>query len=356
MPLYRQNINAKIQSIRAPSKGALSHAAELVKELGTELSSIPEQPAASASPKDRQAGQTPLPVQVIEPPVNEWQYVRDLIEPFIAPLRTFGIVLIFTVFLLIEQNDLRNRLFRLAGLDRLNLMTEAMDEATQRVSRYLMLQVLVNACFGVLWGIGLSRIGVPYAVLWGTVAALLRMVPYIGSVAAGMLPFLLSLAVFDHWLPPLLVLLLFATLELITSNFLEPLLYGAHTGISPLALLLATVFWAGLWGPAGLILATPLTVCVVVLGRHLPQLSFLHVLLGDQPGLTAEAQIYQRLLAMDDREAHSVAERYVKENSLVRLYDAVIVPALTMAEHDRHKGALDPAREEFLFMSVREML
>jgi len=265
-------------------------------------------------------------------------------------------VLIFSVFLLTEQNDLRNRAFRLAGLDHLNVMTQALDDATRRVSRYLMMQLLVNAIFGVLCGIGLYFIGVPYAVLWGGVAAILRIVPYVGSLVAASLPLLLSLAVFDHWMPPLLVFLLFATLELVTGNFVEPWLYGMHTGISSLAILLTTVFWAALWGPAGLILATPLTVCVVVLGRHVPHLSFLHILLGDQPVLAAEAQVYQRLLAMDDHEARAVADVYLSENSLVQLYDSVIIPALAMAEQDRHKGALDPAREEFVFLSIKEMI
>jgi hypothetical protein len=173
---------------------------------------------------------------------------------------------------------------------------------------------------------------------------------------AGLLPIVLSLAVFNNWLQPLLVFALFTTLEVITANLLEPRLYGAHTGISSLALLLTTVFWAALWGPAGLILSTPLTVCVVVLGRHVPHLSFLHILLGDQPALEPQAHLYQRLLAMDEQEARAVIEAYRSENSLLQLYDSVILPALTMAEQDRHKGALDPEREEFLFLSLREVL
>ena len=218
-------------------------------------------------------------------------YVRDLAEPFLAPLGKFGIVLIFSVFLLIKQNDLRNRLFRLAGLDQLNVMTQALDDATRRVSRYLLMQLLVNACFGVLCGIGLYLIGIPYAALWGSVAGMLRIVPYVGAVVSALLPFMLSLAVFDSWTPPLLVFLLFATLELVTGNFVEPWLYGIHTGISALALLLTAVFWTALWGPAGLILSTPLTVCVVVLGRYVPQFSFLHVLLGDEAVLAAGSEL-----------------------------------------------------------------
>jgi hypothetical protein len=235
-------------------------------------------------------------------------------------------------------------------------MTLALDDATHRVSRYLLMQLLVNTCFGVLCAVGLYTIGIPYAALWGSVAGILRMAPYVGAVVSALLPFTLSLAVFDDWTHPLLVLVLFATLELVTSNFVEPWFFGIHTGISALAMLLTAVFWTVLWGPAGLILSTPLTVCVVVLGRYVPQFSFLHILLGDEAVLVAEARFYQRLLAMDDHEARAVADLYLKENSLEQLYDGVIIPALTMAEQDRHKGALDPTREEFLFLSVREML
>ena len=371
LPSYRENIDSKIKSLRAPTKGALGRAAESVKELGKELATaqeLPPPPAANgrtgrpANPVNTPVNSAvntpanPLPVQVVEAPANGLLYVRDLTHPFLAPLAMLGIVLVFTIFLLVEEADLRNRLFRLAGLNRLNVMTQALDDATRRVSRYLMLQFMVNAGFGVLCGVGLYLIGVPYAALWGAVAGLLRIVPYVGSVSAGLLPLVLSLAVFDSWLPPLLVFLLFAALELVIANLLEPMLYGAHTGISSLALLLTTVFWATLWGPAGLILSTPLTVCVVVLGRHVPHLSFLHILLGDQAVLDPAAHLYQRLLAMDDQEARAVAEEYLSEHSLLQLYDTVVLPALTLAEQDRHKGALDPEREEFLFLSLREML
>jgi predicted PurR-regulated permease PerM len=353
LPRYQQNIHNKLKALRTPGKGALGRATASVKELGKELTSA-QAPAAAPVPSDR--GSRPLPVQIVEAPANELEYVRDLVKPFLAPLGVFGIVLIFSVFLLIKQDDLRNRLFRLAGLDQLNVMTQALDDATRRVSRYLLMQLLVNTCFGVFGGIGLYLIGVPYAALWGSVAGILRIVPYAGAVVSALLPFTLSLAVFDNWTPPLLVFLLFATLELVTANFVEPWLYGIHTGISALALLLTTVFWTVLWGPAGLILSTPLTVCVVVLGRYVPQFSFLHVILGDEAVLVAEGRFYQRLLAMDDQEARAVADLYLSGNSLRQLYDSVIIPALTMAEQDRHKGALDQNREEFLFLSIKEML
>ena len=248
-----------------------------MQDLRKELSTPPD--GAANTPA------RPLPVRAIESPPSPLASLRDLVQPFLSPLATLGIVLVFTVFLLVEESDLRNRVFRLAGLHRLNLTTKALEDATRRVSRYLMLQFLVNAGFGILFGIGLYLLEIPYAALWGTVAALLRIIPYVGSAAAGLLPLLLSLAVFDGWIKPALVFALFAGLEMVIANFLEPWLYGSHLGISSLALLLTTVFWATLWGPAGLILSTPLTVCLVVLGRHVPHLSFLHILLGDEPAL-----------------------------------------------------------------------
>jgi hypothetical protein len=235
-------------------------------------------------------------------------------------------------------------------------MTQALDDAAQRVSRYLLMQFLVNAGFGALFGTGLYFIGVPNPALWGVLAGLLRIVPYIGTMVAAALPIILSLAVFDGWLRPLLVFVLFAGLELIIGNFVEPLLYGAHTGTSSLALLVTTVFWTVLWGPAGLILSTPLTVCVVVLGRYFPQLSFLHILLGDDDVLEPEAQLYQRLLARDQPEARNIVDTFLKGKSLIELYDSVLIPALSLAEQDRHDGMIDPTHEEFLFLSINEMI
>ena len=362
LPQYQQNIHKKLEAIRAPNTGAVGRAAASVKELGKELASPPA-PVAPPMASNRagpriapNAASGPLPVQVVEKPANELLYVRDMIQPFLGPLGVFGMVVIFSLFLMIGHNDLRDRLFRLVGVSQLNVMTQALNDATSRVSKYLLLQLLVNVGFGVLCGTGLFLIGVPYAVLWGAVAAILRIVPYIGAPVAASLPFMLSLAVFDHWMQPLLVFLMFSTIEIVTGNWVEPWLYGVHTGVSSLALILTTVFWTVLWGPAGLILSTPLTVCVVVLGRYVPQFAFLHILLGDEPALVEEAKFYQRLLAMDDQEARTVVDRYLNDHSLLQLCDSVVIPALTLAEHDRHKGALDQDREEFLFLSVKEML
>jgi predicted PurR-regulated permease PerM len=363
LPTYRQNIHVKIETLRNRGKGPLGRAADSAKDIGRELSS-PDAPALAATPpvqnpKQRNAPRVPappVPVEIVPTGTSGLADLRDLLTPFLAPLGRAGMVLIFTIFMLIKREDLRNRLLRLVGLGQLNKMTQALDDAAQRVSRYLFVQFLVNAGFGILFAAGLYFIGVPNPVLWGALAGILRIVPYVGTLFAATLPIILSLAVFGGWLPPLLVLLLFAGLELIISNFVEPWLYGTHTGISSLALLVTAVFWTVLWGPAGLILSTPLTVCVVVLGRYFPQLSFLHILLGDERALEAEAQLYQRLLAMDQLEARTIVDSFLKERPLIELYDSVLIPTLTLAEQDRHNGTINSAHEEFLFLSINEMI
>jgi predicted PurR-regulated permease PerM len=363
IPTYRQNIHAKMEALRIPTKGPLGLAVNSLREIAGELATAgtpsPDPGPPVRSREQRAAPGTPglpVPVQIVPRPEGGLNYLRNLVQPVLRPLGLTGLVLIFTAFMLIKRFDLRHRLFRMVGLGQINIMTQALDDAAQRVSRYLLMQVLVNAGFGVVFGFGLYWIGVPNPALWGVVAGLLRIVPYVGTMVAATLPIALSLAAFNSWLPPLLVFLLFAGLELIIANFVEPWLYGANTGISSLALLVAAVFWTVLWGPSGLILSTPLTVCVVVLGRYVPQFSFLHILLGDEAVLGEEAQIYQRLLAMDQPEAHAIVDRFLKEKPLVELYDSVLIPALSLAEQDRHKGAMDTAREEFLFLSISDMI
>jgi predicted PurR-regulated permease PerM len=343
LPRYKQNIDAKIAALHGPS-GALGQAANSLKEIGKEL----EEPQAP----DRQ----PIPVNVVPADQNAFTSIWELAQPTLVPLASTGIVLIFSIFVLIEKESLRDRLLRLAGTSQLNVMTEAIDDAAQRVSRYLSMQILVDATFGLFIGTGLYFIGLPNAPLWGVVAGMLRLVPYAGTLIAGALPLALSLAVFNTWTHPLLVFVLFGTIELVTANMVEPWLYGVNTGISSLALLVATVFWTALWGPAGLILATPMTVCLVVLGRYIPQLSFLHVLLGDEPVLAPSAQVYQRLLAMDQEDARLVVVAFMKDATLTQLYDSVVVPTLGLAEQDRHRAAIDEKREEFLFLNINEMV
>jgi predicted PurR-regulated permease PerM len=351
LPNYRDNIEHRIQALRGPQKGALAKATRSINEITSEIAEA--NPAAPAvSPRARR----PVPVTVVPEAISPLRYVYDSIRQLIPTLGGALIVVIFTAFILIKREDLRNRMLRLVGLSRLSVVTQAFDDATTRVSRYLLLQLAVNSCLGALFGTALFLLGIPYAALWGILAALLRFVPYVGAPLAAMLPVLLSLAVFPGWAKPIYVLLAFLALELVTANVVEPLLYGAHTGIASLAILVAAVFWAMLWGPPGLILSTPMTVCLVVLGRYVPQLSFLYILLGDEEVLGLDAQFYQRLLAEDQDEARELVDVFLADHTVLELYDTIILPALTLAEQDRHRGALDPGRQDFLFLGISEML
>ncbi len=352
LPSYSQNIRSKVQGIRSPSTGALGQVEKSVETITKELAT----PDPTVRGRRAATTENPLPVAVVTPEPSPFIHLRNLTQPFLVPLGMFGFVLILTVFILIKREDLRNRLLRLVGVSQLHATTQALDDATQRISHYLVLQFLVNALMGVAIGIGLEVMGVPYATLWGVLAALLRLVPYVGILSAASLPFALSLAVFDGWLRPALVLALFFVLEIIVGNFVEPWLYGAHTGISSLGLLVSAIFWTILWGYPGLILSTPLTVCVVVLGRYVPQLSFLHIVLGDESVLSTEVHLYQRLLAMDQAEAFEVVHEFLKDRPLLELYQNVIVPALILTEQERHRGTLEQHREEFVFLCLTEII
>lgn len=359
LPDYKDNLDSKIHALNAPKGGKLSKATATVQELNKELAAVPREIAA-AHAQDKEQPTTrpvrPIPVQVAEPPSNLVQDLRALLGPFAGPIETASIVIIFTLFMLVNREDLRNRAIRLAGRGQLNLMTRALNDASRRLSRYLLLQYLVNAGYGFLFGLALYCVGVPHALLWGVFGGVLRFVPYIGTLIAATLPILMALAVFPGWHHAGLTFGAFLILELTASNVIEPMLYGAHTGISSLAILVAAVFWATLWGPVGLILSTPLTVCLIVLGRYVPQLNFLEVVLGDEPVLLPEQCFYQRLLAMDQEEARAIAAAHLKENSLESLYESVILPALKLAEHDHHTAGLDDSTRSRVFRGVKELI
>ena len=357
LPNYKANIQKKVESVRGSNRTALVRATEAVNELSREVVEAPtatvptahqHKPLSASEP----TGNKPVDVQVVQAPNGPWEFLYG----WLGTVGVAGIVLVFTVFMLLRREDLRNRFIRLVGHGHLNLMTQALDDASHRISKYLLLQFLVNAAYGLVVGIGLHFIGLPNALLWGVIAAVLRFLPYVGPPIGALLPTVLSLAVFDGWARSLMVIGLFLVIEIIVANFLEPMLYGAHTGISSLAILVAAVFWTLLWGPVGLVLSTPLTVCLVVLGRYVPQLEFLHILLGDEPVLTPEAQFYQRLLAGDHREARQVLEQHLEGSSLLELYDSVVIPALALAEQDRHQNDLDEAVERFICQSTRELV
>jgi predicted PurR-regulated permease PerM len=355
LPDYQENIHEKLEALRSPANSGLSKATATVNDLSKELSTTSESAASKKAGKSS-GGREPLAVQVAAPPRNATEYLRDVVGPLAGILETAGIVVVFTLIILVKREDLRNRVLRLAGSTQLNVMTQAIDDASKRLSRYLMLQFAVNAAYGILFGVGVEIIGIPHPLLWGVFAGLLRFVPYIGTAAAAVLPMAMAMAVFPGWSQVGLTFALFLFLEITIANVIEPWLYGTHTGISSLAILVAAIFWGMLWGPVGLILSTPLTVCLILLGKYVPQLSFLEILLGDEPVLSPQAHFYQRLLALDDEEARDIAEKYLKENPLGNLYDSVLVPALGLAEQDRHMNALDDVRTKFIHQSTRELI
>ncbi len=355
---YKENLEQTMRSLRPPKTGPLGQATATVRELNSELAAAPGQIAVHASGEAKAASHPsrPIPVQVAAPPSNLVQDLRTLLGPVAGPLETAGIVVIFTAFMLIKREDLRNRLIRLGGQGRLTIMTQALDDASQRLSRYLLLQFLVNVGYGSLFGLGLYLLAIPHALLWGTLGALLRLVPYIGTLVAAAFPTAMALAVFPGWKHAAIIVVLFIILEVLIANFVEPWLYGAHTGISSLAILVAAVFWSILWGPVGLILSTPLTVCLLLVGRYVPQLAFLEILLGDAPVLGPEELFYQRLLAMDQDEARNIAEEELRTKSLESLYETVLIPALRLAEEDRHTDAVGERTSEFISQSTRELI
>jgi predicted PurR-regulated permease PerM len=356
LPRYEWNLRAKIRDLRiaVPSGGIVERTSDMLRDLGQELeeATTPEKSEAASgrepqsgreAESGREAPPEPVLVQVREPAPSPLQTLEEVAGPLLAPVATAGLVVVFVIFMLLQREDLRDRVLRLVGASDVARTTEAMDDAAKRISRYLLMQLVINVLYGIPVGVGLYFIGVPNPILWGLLATILRFIPYVGPVIAALGPIALSFAVAPGWTLPLLTIALFVVLELFSNNVLEPWLYGSSTGLSPVAILIAAVFWTTLWGPVGLLLSTPLTVCLVVLGRHVPQLGFFDVLLGDEPALAPEVRFYQRLLARDPEEAEELAEEYLEEESLDKLYDAVVMPALGFAEQDRLRGNLDRA-------------
>jgi predicted PurR-regulated permease PerM len=348
LPRYEWNLRAKISDLRfaIPGGGVVERTSEMLRDLGEELQEATKKPETKATSAPAEEPPKPLQVQVQEPAPPPLQTLRDVGGPLVGPIATAGLVLVFVIFMLLQREDLRDRLIRLAGASDVARTTEAMNDAAMRISRYLLMQLVINVLYGIPVGVGLYFIGVPNPILWGLLATILRFIPYVGPVIAALFPIALSFAVAPGWTVPAMTIALFVTLELFSNNVLEPWLYGASTGLSPVAVLIAAVFWTTLWGPAGLLLSTPLTVCLVVLGRHVPQLGFFDVLLGDEPALEPELKFYQRLLARDPDEATELAEEYLEDEPLDKLYDAVIMPALALAEQDRLRGSLDRSAVE----------
>jgi predicted PurR-regulated permease PerM len=350
LPRYQSTISEKIQSFRdtKAGRGTLERASDMLKDLGKEIDKPKDAASARASSaivrSNAPGAQAPVPVEVRQPDPGALESLRTLISPLVHPLATTGIIIIFVIFILLQREDLRNRLIRLAGSYDLQRTTAALDDAAGRLSRLFLTQLIVNGAFGVVIGTGLWLIGIPSAILWGILAAVLRFVPYIGSVIAAAFPLALAVAVDPGWSMLLWTLALFLVVEPVVGQVIEPMVYGHSTGLSPVAVVASATFWTALWGPIGLVLATPLTVCLVVLGRHVERLEFLDVMFGDRPALSPPEIFYQRMLAGDPTEAAEKAEQFLKERSLASYYDEVALRGLQLAQADAERGALDPER------------
>ncbi|MDQ0997270.1 putative PurR-regulated permease PerM [Phyllobacterium ifriqiyense] len=379
LPSYQYNIETKIRTIKDAQSGnsIFDRGARMFKKFSEEIGRSDEverfpvdngpdsrdqarKPPENVEVQNQEIGtplkaqdpNKPVPVEIRYPPPDPLSLLQTFAGPLIQPLATIGIVIVVVIFMLMRREDLRDRFIKLVGASDIHRTTTALHDAGKRVGQYLLMQLIINISFGVPIGIGLWLIGIPNPMLWGMLAIVLRFVPYIGPIMAAFFPLMLSLAVDPGWMLLVWTAALFIVLELISNNIMEPLLYGSKTGLSPVAILMAAIVWTWIWGPIGLILSTPLTVCLVVLGRHVPKFEFLDVLLGNEPVLLPPQQLYQRLLSGDPDEATEKAEEYLQSNSIVDYYSSVAVPALLLAEHDRGRGVLDAPRRNRVAQSM----
>ncbi len=344
LPGYRSNIRAKMADVRGAGRGGtVEKLQESLEEIKTDLGSTPTPKGTSARPL------------VVTTPQATGFTGFSWLGPIVGPLSTAGVVIVLVIFMLIERRDLRDRLIGIFGHGRLAVTTKALDEAGTRVSRQLLMQSLVNATYGVAVGVGLYFLNVPYALVWAMLGAALRFIPYVGPVLAAGAPILVSLAALQGWRGPLEVVALFTVLELFTNLVLETVLYAGAAGVSQVALLVSVAFWTWLWGPLGLLMATPLTVCLVVLGKHVPGLEVFCTLLADTPALAPEYGYYQRLLARDQSEASDLIERHVAGEAPETVYDALLLPALNYAERDRLEERLSLDEELTVIEATREL-
>ena len=350
MPEYQDNFQAKLHAVNDYFIATLSKVTRTAEDVGQNL------PQAQQAKAPQGTDEWPYSVHVLSAPASPLQLLGQTFGTLVEVLGLAGIVVILVVFFLVRREDLRDRFIRLAGKGQATVTTQMLEDAATRVSRYLSMLFLINASFGIAVGIGLYLIGVPNAILWGILATTLRFVPYIGTWIAAVAPIGLAMAISTGWLAPILTLGLFVALELLCGNVVEPWLYGRGTGVSGVAVLVAAVFWTWLWGIVGLLLATPLTVCLLVIGKHVPQLSFLHILLGNEPVFEPKRRVYQRLLAGDQEEATELVDDDLENKPLVEVYDTLLIPALALAETDWHRGELDEGRHKFILQSLKEMI
>ena len=338
LPTYQSNIVTKIKTLKegGEENGIIDRITRTVERINKEMG----RPKVDAETGREPPPENPLLVEIYSPD-NPVDVLTNLVMPLFAPLAMTGLVVVVVIFMLLEREDLRDRFIRLVGFSDLHRTTEALQDAARRVGHYLLMQLIVNVTYGIPIAAGLWIIGIPNAILWGLLAIVLRFIPYVGPIIAMMLPLILSVAVAPGWSLLLWTAGLFTVMELLINNVIEPMLYGSRTGLSPLAIIVSAIFWAWIWGPVGLVLSTPLTVCLVVLGKHVPQFAFLHVLFGSDPVLDPHARLYQRLLAGDPDEPTDQAEEILEKEYLVDYYASVAIPALILAERDRARGVMD---------------
>ncbi len=351
LPEYQQNVRKKLQSVVGGGRGIIGRGVKSVEQLRREI--VPVTPPANPSQSSPETGAKPVPVEVQNSSFSPLQVIRTVLSSLFGVMLTSFIVIVLVIFMLMEREDLRDRLIRMIGPGDLNMTSQFLDDASQRVSRYLLMQLIINVTYGIPIGLGLYFIGIPNPWLWGILTALLRYIPYAGVWIAVSMPFALAVAVDPDWTKPWLVFGLYAVVEFTVANFVEPWLYGSSTGITPLAVLLSAIFWAWLWGPVGLLLSVPLTVCLTSIGRYLPNFKFLNILLSDEPVLSPAARVYQRLLAMNQQDAMEVAEKFLDEKSLLELYDEMLIPALVLAGQDRQRGILDEEKYNSILQNMQ---
>ncbi|NPD68780.1 AI-2E family transporter [Lichenicola cladoniae] len=349
LPRYQSTIEHKVASVRSFTSG---HLREITNKIGKETSGGGPQATAPTAPD----GQKPMPVVVQQPSPTPIHLLQQVLSPIVSPLETIGIVFVVAIFILMQREDLRDRMIRLFGSDDLLRTTAALDDAGSRLGRYFLTQLGINALFGVIIGVGLMLIGVPNPILWGVLGTLLRFVPYVGSAIAAILPIALAAAVDPGWSMVAWAAALFVVTEGAMGQVVEPLVYGHATGLSPVAVIVVAIFWSWIWGPIGLILSTPLTLCLVVMGRHIERLEFLDILLGDRPALTPIESFYQRMLANDDDEMLRQAGTSLKQRSLSSYYDDIVLKGLMLAAADMQRGALLPERAIQINQAVQELV
>ncbi len=346
LPKYRHNIVHRIEALRGATAGGPIE----------KIESTARDVMRAVDGKSAERGPSAQPVVVREPRARSLWTLPSAIGPLLDGIATAGLVIALMIFVLVRRSELRNRVVSLLGPGRLSLATKAIDEATDRVSRYLLSYTIVNAALGTAIGTGLLLMGVPYAVLFGVLAGVLRFIPYVGVWSAAVVTVTFSLAAFPGWTQPLMVAGLFVVLEPLVALGIEPLVYSHRVGVSDVALLVAVAFWTWLWGPVGLVLAVPLTVCLVVVGRYVPELEFITVLLGDETAEAADLACYQRLLARDADEAADIAEAYAATHAGVEVFDAVLLPALGHAAWDRGRDRIDDDDLRFIVDTAAEIV